>query len=117
MTSGVYPRTQETREKMRQANLGKKHKPETIKKMSGSNNHRWKGDNTKYRNIHAWMRKNYPKSKQCEYCGTKENVDIANMTGIYNRDFLNYRFLCRSCHQFFDYKKGTRHHRYFNLCK
>ena len=62
----------------------------------------------KYRAIHSWVRKYYPKPRQCEYCGTKENVDIANMTGTYDRDFLNYRWLCRSCHQFFDYKKGIR---------
>ena len=62
----------------------------------------------KYRAIHSWVRKYYPKPRQCEYCGIKDNVDIANITGTYDRDFLNYRWLCRSCHQFFDYRKGTR---------
>lgn len=28
--------------------------------------------------------------------------DLANITGIYNRDFRNWRYMCRKCHIEFD---------------
>ena len=89
--------TDEVKEKIRLSNLGEY-------------NGMWKGDNIQYTAIHSWMRKNYPKPKQCEYCGTNENVDIANITTVYDRDFLNYRWLCRSCHMKLDYRLGIRKH-------
>jgi len=69
----------------------------------------WKGDNIKYFGIHVWVRTHYPK-KQCEYCGAVKDLHIANITGNYNRDFLNWRRLCRSCHMKLDIRTGVRKH-------
>ena len=64
---------------------------------SGEKHYAWKGDNVGYHTLHKWMRKNYP-IKYCEYCGEKDKIEMANITGNYNRDFLNWRRLCRKCH-------------------
>lgn len=28
--------------------------------------------------------------------------DLANVTGIYNRDFINWKYICRRCHMLSD---------------
>ena len=68
----------------------------------GNKNPMWKGDKVTIKAaLHEWVRAYYPK-KQCEYCGAKDNLDLANITGTYNRDFLNWRRLCRKCHMLSD---------------
>lgn len=58
----------------------------------------WLGDKVKYRGLHKWVRDHINKSKICEDCGSIKNVDLANITGIYQRDFSNWKYLCRKCH-------------------
>ena len=82
---------------------GKKHKPETIKKISesrmGSDNPAWRGDKASYASIHRFVRKRKSIPNKCEICN-KENewLDLANITGIYTRNLEDYKYMCRSCH-------------------
>lgn len=92
--------------------FGKKHKPETIMKMKlikqKENNPLWKGDNVGYKGLHIWIKNNLPKPELCKICNIVKPYDLANITGIYNRDLKNWLWLCRSCHMKIDYKNGIR---------
>ena len=69
----------------------------------------WKGDNASKSAFHIWIRKNFPPPSNCTNCGKeKDNLDLANITGIYDRDFNNYTYLCRKCHMIYDDQK-TKH--------
>ena len=69
----------------------------------------WKGDNVNIRaSLHEWIRYNLPQPEFCQICQQKPPYDLANITGIYNRDFINWLYLCRGCHMRFDYKNGIR---------
>lgn len=67
--------------------------------QSREKSHRWKGDNVGYKFLHIFMRRIKPKPDLCEYCGLVPPYDLANVSGIYNRDPESYRYLCRKCHR------------------
>jgi len=79
--------------------------PSGVDKRRGNKNGNWKGDNIKYRELHQWLNRNMPRIDLCEFCNKKKSYDLANITGVYNRDFKNWKYLCRSCHRLYDYKK------------
>lgn len=87
---------------------GKKHEPDTILKMRliklGENNPYWKGYDAKIHIValHNYIRNNSTQPEKCQICNDKKPYDLANMTGIYNRDFENWKYLCRSCHMKLD---------------
>ena len=58
-----------------------------------------------YRNLHVWIRRRLPMPKLCSFCGLRPPVDLANITGKYTKDFVNWKYLCRDCHGTFDHKK------------
>ncbi len=68
----------------------------------GKYNPAWKGDDISYNGLHKWMRDNFLKPKVCEICNVKSQLDIANVTGIYNREYRNWNWLCRKCHMIND---------------
>ena len=70
----------------------------------------WKGNNVSYKGLHKWLRDHIPKKELCEQCKTLKSYDISNKTGIYDRNFINYWWLCRSCHKKYDFieKKERR---------
>jgi len=80
---------------------GKKHNAETIMKMKlkkmTHNNPMWQ-DQPNYAAVHVWINRNHIKPKLCEYCNKVSKLDLANITGIYNRDLKNWKYLCRKCH-------------------
>jgi hypothetical protein len=53
---------------------------------------------TNYEAIHCHLRRNYKKPDHCWFCGKKEKLHWANLTGFYSRDINDYRPLCRKCH-------------------
>jgi hypothetical protein len=61
---------------------------------------RWKGDNVVYSALHAWVRRHISKpiDDMCQVCLKVRWFDLANITGIYNRDFENWQLQCRGCH-------------------
>ena len=86
--------------------LGKKFSYEHKKKMSenskGKNsmehNNNWKGNDVGYIGLHMWVRRHLPKPELCEFCNKRPIEDLANITGIYDRNFDNWKYLCTKCH-------------------
>jgi hypothetical protein len=58
-----------------------------------------------YRNLHVWVRRRLPMPKLCEFCNMRPPQDLANITGKYTKDFLNWKYLCRKCHGQVDHSK------------
>lgn len=83
-----------------------KHSEETKRKMSeqrkGENNANWKANNITKWGLHKWLRANIPKPEFCEICKDKSPRDMANITGIYDRDFKNWAWFCARCHKYYD---------------
>jgi hypothetical protein len=94
MTKGVKL-SEETRHKMSLSRLGEK-------------NPMWKGDKKIHiTTLHDWVRSRLPVPDRCTKCNTPKpsrNIDLANITGIYNREFKNWQYLCRTCHWILDEK-------------
>lgn len=87
----------------------------------GKDSPRWKGDEIKYNSAHLLVAKLKPKPDSCTKCGViKERLELANLSGIYNRDPENYIWLCTKCHRKMDghsYKKmkpETRYDSFYN---
>ncbi len=68
----------------------------------GKNNPMWKGDQVGYKSLHEWVRNHFPKPELCEICKVKPPIDLSNATGIYSREFINWKYLCRKCHMISD---------------
>ena len=72
----------------------------------------WKGYDAilESHSLHQWIRRRLPQPDVCPICKVKPSYpfDLANITGTYNRDFINWQYLCRKCHMRFDIEKGTR---------
>lgn len=92
--------------------IGKEKAQQRASKISegriAENNPNWKGDNVGYAALHGWIKRRKPKPLLCEECNKKKAFDLANKDHKYKRDVNDYRWLCRSCHQKYDYKKGIR---------
>jgi hypothetical protein len=75
----------ETRQKQRLSKLAEK-------------NPMWRGDKAGYEALHWWVSQRLPKPAKCQKCFLKPPYDLANITGIYTRELINWRYLCRKCH-------------------
>lgn len=89
--------------------LGKKHTPEwkSLMKevMSGSKNHKWKGNEVGYRSLHTWIERMLGKPNQCSCCGKVgygRQIHWSNVSGEYKRDISDWQRLCAKCHREFD---------------
>lgn len=96
----------ETRLKMRQAALGRKHTEEAKKKISlnsravkGPAHYEWKGEDVSYRNLHRWVERWLGKAKKCvkDLTHISTRYHWANISGEYKRDLSDWRELCPSC--------------------
>lgn len=79
----------------------KKHNPRA---NLGELNGQWKGKDVGYRSLHEWVNNHKPKPKNglCEFCKVKKFKDLANLTGILDREFHNWVYLCATCHINYD---------------
>jgi hypothetical protein len=116
--------TQEHKEKLRIAKLGKKlppfseeHKRRISEANKGNKNYNWKGDNVSYAGIHFWIKSQLGKPKKCEECGTTtaKKFEWANLSGEYKRSngIKDWKRLCKKCHGVFDAHrkaKGEKHY-------
>jgi hypothetical protein len=56
-----------------------------------------------YGAIHAWLRKNFPKTGVCDHCGEEHKTQFALRKGEqHRRERAAYLELCRSCHSKYD---------------
>jgi hypothetical protein len=119
--SGGFVKTPATREKIRQAIIGKKTSEETKQKQSraakalgiqppvlfGEKHPQWKGDGVSYRNLHSWVERKLGKPQRCTSCGktSEKKYDWANISRKYKRDTSDWVRLCRKCHKAYDSHK------------
>ena len=98
-------RSLETRQRISQALTGKK-----LPERSRDKHPQYKGDNVGYFQLHAYVNKYKPKPIDglCETCHERSFHDLANMTGVYDRNFDNYKYLCVSCHRHYDYSRAGK---------
>ena len=109
---GLYKKghivTQETREKLKRAKLGKHQSIEARQKIgfahTGAKNFSWKGDEASYVAIHIWISKWKGTPKKCERCGTTtaKKFEWANIDHKYRRILDDYIRMCTSCHRLYD---------------
>ena len=61
---------------------------------------KFKWNNVKnYIGLHKTLNKYWEKPELCEDCQKNEPKELANITGIYNKQRENWKFLCRICHK------------------
>lgn len=105
--------TEEAKEKMRLAHIGRRVSPATeFKKGSqvwkfrkytpkGEEHGSW-NPNPTYSGIHQWINRMMGKPRKCAECGfTSDNgrqFHWANLSGEYERDISDWKRLCASCH-------------------
>ncbi len=61
-----------------------------------------------YRNLHAWVNRNFEQKKTCELCGgtgTGRQLQWANISDRYLRERSDWACLCSRCHKVFDCSK------------
>ncbi len=71
-------------------------------RVSGENNHLWKGDNVGLTALHDWVRGKLGRPKECAYCGSEKHMNWANVSHEYKRDLTDWMPLCRKCHHEYD---------------
>ena len=90
--------------------LGKHHSEESKIKISLSNKNKkinsdnpmWKGDQVGYNALHDYIKSRLPKPKKCQLCKKSKPYDLANKSGKYLRDLIDWYWLCRRCHMLSD---------------
>ena len=108
----------ETKNKLRQINIGKKHTQETRNKISNANkgqkSSQWVGDNIGKEGVHLWVKKIKGTPRLCEHCKRtdKKKYEWANKDHSYKRISSDYIRLCTSCHRKYDIKNNN-----YTLCK
>jgi NUMOD3 motif-containing protein len=100
--SRVRKHSEETKKKISESNKGLKRSEETRKKMLGENNHKWVGNKVSITALHKWVRSRFPKSKLCQLCNKVPPIQLACITGIYNRELRNWAWFCVKCHHKWD---------------
>lgn len=58
----------------------------------------WKGDRVGYASLHEWIKNKLKKNNRCNICDQKKPLDLANISGMYKRNFDDWEWLCRKCH-------------------
>jgi hypothetical protein len=71
----------------------------------GFKSHCWRGDNAHYNAIHVWVKKNKLMSFICEFCKQDKKLNLANISGKYNRDVDDFLWLCKRCHINYDFER------------
>lgn len=75
---------------------------ERMKKLVREKNPSWKGDDVGNSGLHKHIRKYLPKPQTCHLCNKVPPIDVACITGIYNREFKNWAWFCKKCHVNYD---------------
>ena len=123
MPKGIYKRSPEQLQKLRELGLSNKGKAyprtkEWVDKLSesqsGHKDHQWKGDDVGYKGLHDWIFKTFGRPTQCELClkdGLKgRQIHWANLSGKYKRDRSDWKRMCAKCHTAYDKEHNLRGH-------
>lgn len=98
--------TDQHKKKISLSLTGKVKSEQTIKKVSGKNNKRWKGSKVSYRALHSWVQKHLGKPDKCSTCLksglTGRKIHWSNISGDYKRDLQDWQRLCAKCHSAYD---------------
>lgn len=123
MPTGVYIRTKEQKEKIRQSMIGKNTRKKTKKERENMSKARkglymreessqWKGDKIETKNAVHWrVEAKYGKPNYCEICKRtdKKKYEWSNKDHSYrmpiNKD--DWQRLCTSCHRKYDIKHNN----------
>ena len=68
----------------------------------GQKNPHWSGNQVGYGGLHSWVRKRIPKPNLCQICQERPAYDLANIDNNYDRNLINWKWLCRKCHMLED---------------
>ena len=105
MDIAVRKHSEETRIKMSESHKGKHVGPlNCMYGKTGDKNPNFGKlkENVGYVSLHLYVRQYFPKPDYCQICGQIKRLDLACVTGIYKRDFSNWKYLCRRCHKRYD---------------
>jgi|SRR5215212_445045 len=97
--------SEETKEKMSESQKGKHIGPLNCMYGRVGERNPFYGhikENITIKKLHSYVRKYNPPPEQCQLCHETKPLDLANITGVYDREFKNYAYLCRKCHNHFD---------------
>lgn len=84
-------------------NSGLPMKERSKRKMSGTNNYNWKGDEVGYFGIHRWITRKYGRADHCSFDSDHGGLfEWANISGTYKRDIGDWSQLCVKCHREYD---------------
>lgn len=93
----------EHRQKVIDARKGK-----PVLKTRNENHQFWKGDNVGYDALHDWIKRRLIKPQECSKCFcTDRKLHLANISGEYRRDLLDWKYLCPVCHSKHDKGRGS----------
>ena len=73
-----------------------------MENRKGEESSAWKGDNISYTGVHKWLEVNFTKPKYCEFCGEKNKLEWANISGEYLRIPEDWMVFCHKCHNIWD---------------
>lgn len=79
--------------------FSEEHKRKLAESKLAEKNPNWKGDKVGINQLHVWVHQRLPKPDLCVVCEKEPPYDLANITGNYTRDLINWQWLCRRCHQ------------------
>lgn len=71
-------------------------------RVTGENQHCWKGDDASYAAKHQWVYRNLESSPKCSQCDSTRFVQWANVSGEYKREKSDWIRLCAKCHHRYD---------------
>ena len=64
--------------------------------------------------IHNWIRYHKPKQEYCTICNEERKLELANISGNYEKNIDDYHWLCKKCHVKFDKDNNTHGRRKSN---
>lgn len=81
--------------------FGKRHSEQTKIKISNARTSSM-SCHLGYTGLHAWVRKHKPIASCCQDCNKSSRLELANISGKYERNVKDYEWLCRKCHMLKD---------------
>lgn len=102
--------TNEVKQFISKLNTGRKHTEEEIQKFTesrkgkyvGDKHHAWKGNKAGKAALHEWAIRRIPKPKVCEICELVPPEELSNKSQRYLRKKIDWWWLCKKCHNYYD---------------